>query len=171
MDVQQCHVDVLSCPGALALCQRRLDRHDAIDAREDIRERHANFLRLTGRIARQIHDAAHALYHRIVTGALGIGPGLPEARDGAIHQAWVRHGTRGIVEPIFFQAAAFEVLDDHVGAVDQSAHESQVGGRTEIRDHRSLAAVTAMKVGGIRVAAIGVLDERRTPAARVIAVR
>src|SRR5947208_13275840 len=97
-------------PRDLAAAQRRLDADHCIDAGEDIGEGDADLLRLAGRVAGQVHDAAHALDHEIVAGAARIGAILPETGNRASHDAWIDSRQAGVIEAVFLEAADLEIL-------------------------------------------------------------
>ena len=76
--VHQRHVDMAADAGDGAARERGLDRHDRIEAGEDVGEGDADLLRPAGGIAGEIHDSAHALDHEVVARARGIGPVWPK---------------------------------------------------------------------------------------------
>ena len=83
----------------------------------------------------------------------------------------LRCAQRAGIQSVARQITALEVLDDHVCVAAQSRVPAADPQRVrEVRDHRTLAAVAGMEIGGVATA-IGVLDERRPPAARLVAVR
>src|SRR6185312_13457418 len=116
-----------------------------------------------------VHDAGHALRHQVVAGALGVGPVLAEAGDRAIDQprAFVLEAL--IVEAEFGEPADLEVLDQDVGFGGELAHEAAAFLALEVELDRTLAAVGGMEIGRADRLAIDAFDERRTPAARVVA--
>jgi hypothetical protein len=68
-----------------------------------------------------------------------------------------------VAQPEALAGAGPERLDDDVGARTQRARQAQVVGLLEVEGHRALVAVEGQVVGGALV------DERRTPGARVVA--
>ncbi|KAG0775465.1 hypothetical protein G6F22_013281 [Rhizopus arrhizus] len=87
LHVQQRHVDVLACSGAVAMRQRGLDAGGGVQARQDVGQRHAHLQRagpgFAVAAAGDAHQAAHALDQEVVAGPRGVGAGLAEAGDGA----------------------------------------------------------------------------------------
>src|SRR5665647_2281285 len=77
--IHQRGIDVTALAGLLALRQRGQDADHRIAAGEDVGDRHADAGRRPVREAGQVHQAAHALRHEIVAGALGVGAVLSES--------------------------------------------------------------------------------------------
>ena len=73
-------------PRDIALAKGGLNTDDTINARENIGECHANFLRLTIGCAGQIHDPAHRLDHEIIARPLRIRTVLAKACHRAINE-------------------------------------------------------------------------------------
>ena len=119
-------------------------------------------------VAGEVHDAAHALRHQVVAGARGIGAGLAEAGDRAIDQAGVFLAQAGIIETELGKPADLEILDQHVRARRELAHDAAPFLALEIELDRALAAIGSVEIGGSEMAAVGRLDEGRSPAAGVV---
>src|ERR1043166_5371753 len=100
----------------------------------------------------------------MVAGAPLIGSVLSEAGDRAIDEARVDRGERGMVQPVFGEAADLEILDQHVGIAGERAHLLPTLGAFQVDRERGLAAVAAVEIGG---AAVG--SEGRTPLPGVVA--
>ena len=170
--IEQRHVDVLALASALTMEQGGLDADGAVEPGEDVGECHADLHRLrtrhTVRLARDRHDAAHALDHEVIAGALRIRAGLAEARERAVDEARVDGLEALIVEAIFLEAADLEVLHDDVGLRGKLADQLLALSTRHVDLHRPLAAVGGEEIGGIAFAAIRVGDEGRAPAARVV---
>ncbi len=167
--VEEGEVDLLSAPAALALDQRRFDCDHAVEPGEEVADRDADLLRLAVRVAGDVHVAGHALDEEIVSRALGVGAGLAEAGDRTIDEARIEALQAPVVEAKLRKAADLEILDQHVRARREAPHDLAPALGREVGDDRALAAVAAVKIRG-RPLAAG-LDERRAPAAGVIAFR
>ena len=74
-----------------------------------------------------------------------------------------------IVEPVFGEAAGLEILDQHVGFGREPAHDLAALGLLEIDRDRAFAAVAGVEIGGVEPLAVLAFEERRPPAARVVA--
>ena len=113
-------------------------------------------------MAGEAHDPAHRLRDHVVGGALRVGSRLAEARDRRHHQPRMLalELLPAVAEPLHH--ARTEVLDEHVGALEQPLEHAAVGRGVEIEREALLAAVERDEVGG-RVA-----DEGADPA-RVVA--
>src|ERR1700730_13204705 len=83
------------------LPQRRVDADAAVEPREQIRNRNADFLRRTVRLAGQAHDPAHRLDEAGVTRPWAIGAGLAGTSDRAIDEAGEAILELMIGEPVF----------------------------------------------------------------------
>ena len=172
--IEQRQIDLLPPPRPRPLRQRRLDADDAIEAGEDVDPGHADLLRITCRIAGQLHDAAHALDHEVVSRLAGARPGLPEARDRRIDQPRIARRKRRVIQPEPRQATRLEILDHHIGAVDQRAQTLQVARVIEVAGDAGLAAIGGVEIGGDRLhraVGAGAVDEGWAPSARVVALR
>ena len=167
--IDQCGVDVAAFAGSFALRERGEDSDHGIDAGEDIGHRNADARRFAVSHAGQIHDAAHALRHQIVSGALGVGSVLPKARHRAVDQAGAFRCEAFVVEPEFGEPANFEVFDQHVRTRGQLAHDAPAFLAFEIHFDRALSAIGRVKIGGADMVSVGSLDERRPPAACIVA--
>ena len=172
--VQQRQVDVLAAAGVLARLQRGQDGGAGVQPGEDVGERHAHLHRAAAVLAvgaaGDAHQPAHALDQEVVAGAVRIRPALPEAGDGAVHQARVERAQGGIVQPVLRQAPGLEVLHQHVALLRQAPHQLLPLGAGEVDGHRLLVAVGAHVVGRLaRGLAGGVGHVGRAPGARVVA--
>ena len=94
---------------------------------------------------------------------------MAEAGDRAIDEARIDLAEAGVVEAVFRQTASLEVLDHDIGALGEAAHDVAPLGTLEIHRQRLLAAVAGMEIGGVEPFAIFAGEERRPPAARVVA--
>ena len=120
-------------------------------------------------VAGQIHEAAHALRHQIVAGALGVGAVLAEAGHRAIDQPRVFRRQALVVEAELGEPADLEILDQHVRALGQLVHDAAAFLVLEVGFDRTLAAVGGMEIGRADMLAVGAFDEGRSPAAGVVA--
>lgn len=77
----------------------------------------------------------------------------------------------GVVEAEALQTTHLEVFCQDIGPSHQSQDHLTIILVAEVGDYRTFAAVAAVKIGGIAAAAIGALDERRSPLAGVIPSR
>ncbi|KAG1536810.1 hypothetical protein G6F50_014979 [Rhizopus delemar] len=154
--------------------QRGLDAGGGVQARQDVGQRHAHLQRagpgFAVAAAGDAHQAAHALDQEVVAGPRGVGAGLAEAGDGAVHQARVARFKRGVVQAVGLQPADLEVLDQHIALRRQRRDEPLAVVRGDIDGNRLLVAVGAREIGGLRhLAPLRVADPRRPPAAGVVA--
>ncbi|MNX59112.1 hypothetical protein D3C86_899690 [compost metagenome] len=174
MAVQQGDVQMLAQAAAVALLQGRQHRDGGIHAGDDIGDRHARLLRpAAGQViafAGDAHQAAHALDHEVVAGALRERAVLAEAGDRAIDQARVDVLQALVIQPVLGQPAHLEVLDQDVADRGQFADQRRAFRRGHVRFDRTLVAVGAKVIGGfVGVLAVAVLQEGRAPGARVVA--
>jgi hypothetical protein len=84
-------------------------------------------------------------------------------------QAGVLRREALVVEPELGEPADLEVLDQHIRARGELAHGAAAVLALEIELDRALATVRRMVIGGTEVAAVGALNERRSPSPRVVA--
>ena len=112
------------------------------------------------------HHAAHRLQHGVVAGQAAQRAIGAEARDRAVDEARMPLRERVVAEAPLLHRAGQEILDQHVGALEQ-AREHRLSGRlAEIERERALAAIDRGEVGGVAV-----LVERRAEQARLVAER
>ena len=149
-------------------------RGGGVQPGEDIGQRHADLHRtgafLVVGAPGEAHQAAQALDHEVIAGALGIGAGLAEAGDRTVDQLRVDLLQRFIVEAIGLEPADLEVLQQDVGLGRQFANDALAFRLGEVHRHRLLVAVGRQVVGRLAgVVAFGILEERRAPGAGVVA--
>ena len=84
--------------------------------------------------------------------ALAPGPGLPEARDRAVHNVAFNSVDRRIVEAEPADHPGREVLDEHVGVTGQGQHHLAALGPAQVDRHALLAGVDAREVGRLVLA-------------------
>src|SRR6202020_1946792 len=92
-----------------------------------------------------------------------------EARHRAIDEPRIERFQALVVEPELLQAADLEILDQHIGSRREPAHDLTPAFGYEIGDDRAFAAVAGVEIGGRKLAVR--LDERRSPGARLVALR
>ena len=149
--------------------KRRENGDGGIDAGEDVGIGDADLLRLALGLAGQVHDAAHALDHQVVAGAMRIGAVLPKPGDRAIDEPRIDLSQALVVESVLLQSVDLEVLDEHIGMRSKPPHQRPPLLRLEIGGDRALAAVGGVEVGGGTLFAVLSLDERGAPGARIVA--
>ena len=118
-DIHQCHINVLPLARHRALVHRRQNRRSGINSGENIRKGDPHLLRLSGRIARDRHQAGHALNDVVVSGPFGIRAILPKPRYRAIDQSRIQFVQAVIIKPVFRQPANLEVLNQDISVSDQ----------------------------------------------------
>ncbi|CUI69575.1 Uncharacterised protein [Achromobacter xylosoxidans] len=169
--VQQRNVDLLPFSGRVAMAQRRQDADRRVHARHDVGDADAHLHRRAVGLAGQAHDAAHALDQEVIACAPGVGAGLAEAGDRAIHQAGIALAQAGIVQSMPGQSADLVVFHQHIGPGQQAVQQRApvLGG--DVDGDRALVAIGAEVVGAlVRVAAILADNVGRPPFARIIAL-
>ena len=165
--IHQSHIDMLAHARRATLMQGGQNGGGGIDAGKNIRHCDADFLRLTARFAGNAHQPGHALDNEIIARTVGIRAGLAKPGDRTIDQAGVDRGQIGVIQPVFCQAADFEVFDHHVGVGNQGAHLGLPFGGAKIADYRGFAAIGGIEISGGLVTTP--FDKGRPPAAGIIA--
>ena len=105
--------------GLLPHHQGRLNGDDAVKPGEDVGKRHTDFLRLTVRLASEVHDTGQPLDHEIITRLVRIWPGLAKARQRQVDQLRVQFTQGRIIEAVLGQAANLEVLHKDIRVRNQ----------------------------------------------------
>src|SRR5262245_34865092 len=130
-----------------AYCDRR------VHAGNDVADRYTRLLRPpAGKIvalAGDAHQSGHALDHEVVAGALGVRPGLAEARHRAVDEPRVDLPQILVAQAVTREVADFVVLHQHVALRGELAHDVLPRGFRQIHRHRLLAAIGASEVGGL----------------------
>ena len=120
------------------------------------------------RHAGQVHEAAHALRHQVVAGALGVRPVLAEAGDRAIDQPRAFGAQALVVEPELGEPADLEVLDQDVGFGRQLLDDALAFLAFEVDFDRALAAIGGMEIGRADMAGRRRLQRREGPTTRIV---
>ena len=167
-------VDRASRPPGRARCFSRWcsaeQRADAGEGRgQRVADRDADARRRRDRVADHVAQAAHRLADRAETGAPGVGPGLPVARDAHHDEPRVGGGELLVAEVPLLERAGPEILDQDVGLRDELEQESLPLGLAQVerdgllvaRDHRPPERRVALASGGPSCA-----SGRPAPAAR-----
>src|SRR6266571_1209104 len=172
--VEQGEVDVLSDTGALAVRDGRRDGETRVHSREDVGHGDAHLLGtaagLAVALAGDAHQAAHALEDEVVAGAVRARARLAEPGDRAVDDARIDFPQVLVGETVFREPGDLVVLEQHVALRRERARDALALGLRDVERHRLLAAVDREEVGGLaRFLSVLVLEERRTPAARIVA--
>ncbi len=150
---------------AFAPQQPGQDADHRVQAADDVGDRRADPHGLTRLGAGDGQQAGATLDDHVVGRSVGVGPRIPEAGAGDVHQPLVEGAEPPVVEPQPRQHARAEALDQHVGRPKQIGEYLAPGLVLEVQRDRTLAAVEADEVAG---SAAG--QERAEPA-RVVAPR
>ena len=152
---QHRHVDMLAFLIDRALVQRRRDRAERIDAGEDVGVIDAAIVRpaSSGLICKVRHLIARGgVDHRRIGRQFRRRPGLAVSGDRAIDQLRIELAQRSIVELQSPHHARAEILDQHVGACDQTANRFHSLGRFQI-EHQTFLADVELAEGGAAIIA------------------
>ena len=164
---QQRRTHDLALAGHVALVERGEDAVGAVHPGQQVRDRHADALRVVGTGAGERHQAGLALGDLVVAGAAALRSVVAEAGDREDDEARVAAHQLLDAEAEPFEHAGAEVLHQHVGPLDEPDQDVLVGLVLEVERDRLLVAVGAEEVR--RLARVGLADERRPPAAGVVA--
>ena len=162
---------MLALAGAFGMAQCHQDADRGVHAGRQVGDRHSDFQRRAVRLAGHAHQPAHPLGKEIIAAAPGIGAILPEPGDRAVDDCRVERGDAGVIEPVLRQAPDLEILHQHVRLCGKAADQSRAFGVGQVDRGGALVAVGAQVIGAFQriVAAIGQLEERRTPGAGIVA--
>ncbi len=164
---QQARADHPPATGAGALMQRGNHAVRPVHPGQQVRDRHP----YTGRLARtgagEAHQAGLALRDLVVPGAPALGAVVAEPGDREHHEPRVQ-----LVQPADREAEPIEnprpeVLQEHVGPLDESAQQILALGRLEVGSDGLLVAVAGQEVRRHRVVVRA--EKRRSPGAAVVA--
>ena len=102
-------------------------------------------------MARDRHQAAHALQNLVKARAPGVRAVLAKSGDAGQDDARVHGRQRGVIHAQFFLHIGPPVFDHHIGVLDQPHQDVQCTGLLEVQGHRTLVAVDVLKVAAAAV--------------------
>ncbi len=147
--VVQCHLHMAAGAGAFALQQCGQNGLGRVHAGEHVHSGHAKFQRALAGLAVHGHDAALALHHQVIAGALGLAAAAAVAGNRAVHQARVQGRQLFVAQAQFLGATDLEVLHHHVALRGQLAGHLQAGFGLQVQRDGALVAVGAVEVRGV----------------------
>ncbi len=164
---EQARPDHLPATGPLPLEQGGEDAVGAVHPGEQVPDRNPDPLRIVRPRAGQRHQAALALGDLVVPGPASLRTIAPEPRDGQHNEPRVELREPDVAESQPVHHPGPEVLQEHVGPLDQPREQlpSLVG--AQVGRHGLLVPVAREEVRGLPRPA-GRIDERRTPPATVV---
>lgn len=150
--VVQRRLHALPLAGARPRQQRHEDRRQRHVAGEVVHHRDAHAGRARGGVAVDAHHPAQGLQHGVVAGQAAQRPVGAEAGHAAVHEARVGRGQRLLVaQAPAIHGAGQEVLDEHVGALQQPVQHLLPAGRGQVQADGALAPVEGREVGRVAV--------------------
>ena len=149
-------VDDLAYPGRLLPHERGGDRERGDRAGGDVRQRRADPLRHAV-VAGHAHHSRTGLRDEVVAGQRRVGAGEPEARQGTDHQVREPLSQALQAQTVLLQLRGVEVLDEHVGRLQQLGRAPPGPRPRGCRDRGSLVAVHREEPGRLAV------EEGRSP--------
>ncbi|MDR8955490.1 hypothetical protein FEP76_03997 [Burkholderia multivorans] len=162
--VVQRDVDRLTAPALLALGEREQDAGERVEARHHVDDRQADARRVAVALAVHAHQPRHRLDHRVVARQAAKRPVGAETRHRTVDQPReTRLQIACIVHPPARERTGLEVLDQHVGVLEQPPEDRAPFVARQVEREPFLVAVHAQEVPR------GVARERRPPAARLVA--
>ena len=111
------------CPVSLAVAERGQDGDRRVEAADHVGNGDPHLHRLAVRIAGDAHHPAHPLDQEVVAGLRRVRAGLAEAGDRAVDEAGEGGTEVGVGEAEAGHVADLEILDQHVGAGGEVAHQ------------------------------------------------
>ena len=161
--LEQRQLDLLAAAGVMARIERGENGIAGQHAGTHVDDGDAVFGRRPLGLAADAHQAGLRLENEIIAGQRGLRAAGAIASDRAAHRARRMGLEPGIGEAPFRQGAELEIIDDHVGLLDQAGEHLLAGGHRHVQRHRALVAVGAEEIGGLAG------HERRSPAAGIVA--
>ena len=165
-DIVERTLDMLAEARPLPLDQGHEDADHGIEPGAEIHDRRAQAHRPALGRAVDAHEAGRSLHRRVIAGQAAERSVRAEARDLGIDEAWeARLQHRLPVEAPLGELSGLEVLEEHVGILEQTEQHLASLGLRQVERDRPLVAVDADEVGG------GAVAEGRAPVARLVAGR
>ena len=164
---EQRRPDDLPLAGRVPLVERGEHAVGAVHPGQQVGDGYADALRVVGTGPGERHQPGLALGDLVVAGTSALGSVVAEAGDREDDEARVAAHQLLDAEAEALEDAGAEVLHQHVGALDEADQDVLVGLVLEVEGDGLLVAVRAQEVR--RLAGVGLADERRPPAAGVVA--
>jgi hypothetical protein len=136
----------LALAGRLALEQRHGHPIGREDAAAEVGDRDADAKRAVARDAGDRHQPAHALRDLVESGPARVGAGLAEARDARVDQARIDLRERLVVDAEAVLHVGTEVLQQHVGLLDQLLQHRDALRLLQVERDRALVPVRVLVV-------------------------
>ena len=159
--LEQRGVHPLPLAGTLALEQREQDPEREVEARRQVRHRHAGAHRPLAGQPGDRHEPGQPLRDLIEARALRVRAFLAEARDAAVHDARVLLRDRLVVDAQAVLHVGAEVLDHDVRAAREPHEQLPPARLLQIQREAALVAVQVLEVEAVAVAAQRLLAGRR----------
>jgi len=137
LTVEHPDVDEHALAGQRAVVQRGIDPRGEEQPGGDVADGHPDARRLAAVLAGDAHHAAHPLHDHVVGGPGRVRACASESRHRRVDQARVTHVQRVPAEPQLVHRPGPEVLDEHVGHVEQPLEDLAVGRGVEIEGDAS----------------------------------
>ena len=144
--LQERSVEPLPLAGFFPLneCHQHAERAEY--AGSQVGDRDADAHRSAARLTGNRHESAHPLGDLIEAGAVDIGSILSEAGNAGQDDLRVDLGELGIVDTEPLLDVGTEVLDDHIGPLDQFAEDGQAFRILQVQGQAALVALQVLKV-------------------------
>jgi hypothetical protein len=138
-------MDVLAFSRTVPTTQAGENRDRRVEAREHVHDRDSRLRRLPAGLARDAHQPRLGLDDEVVAGA-ACRFAVAEARDGAVHQAWIDRAHLLVTDPERLRAACAEVLDDDVRPRSEPQERGAPRLAAEVERDAPLASVDSEEV-------------------------
>src|SRR5262245_9084911 len=162
------HLDLLPLAGGVALHERGEDTDHAVHAGPGVADRRPHVHRWAVRDAGDAHGAPHGLRDGLVALVVAIRPVGAEALDAREHEAGVDLAERGIAEAQPLDDAGTEVLQQHVGRLQQGAEDVLAARVLQIDRQAPLVRVERQVEKAIGVGTVLQRVSRRVALARLL---
>src|SRR5262252_1422321 len=160
-------VHVAATPGALPQLQGGKHGNQAVAHGDVVDVRPPEDGGFAVRPAGQVDEPALGAQVGPEAGSVCPGPGLPLVAAAEHDQPAIGLGQDLVAQPKPSHAPRCEVLDNHVGPVDQAPSQGQPGGRLQVERHRELVVVRHGEHAGTLGTGL-VVDVRRVVAAEAV---
>ena len=154
--VEHCHLRLEKRglhPGPLSrhlpVQQRGQDALGQKETGAKVRDRDADAERPSARLAGHGHQPAQALRDLVHPAPVGIGPGLAEARDGAVDDPRVDRANGLVIDAEAMLHVGPHVLDDDVRVPGQTQEEVAPLGCFQVDPDRTLAPVQILEIAAV----------------------
>src|SRR5438132_5953282 len=162
-------LDLLALPGLVALHEPGEDPDHAVHARAGVSDGRPDIRGRAVGEARDAHASPHGLGYRLVALVVAVRSVGAEPLDARVHEARVERLHGGIAEAQAIEDAPPEVLEEHVGRLQEGPKDLLASGVLQVEGKAPLVGVEGEEEEAVGVRPVPMRVTRRIPPLRLLA--